>query len=463
MPESTPLITGRLKCRPTSAGQEKRCDAGAARTQILAFQVPSRRREPTRRTALGLILGAPLLGACAGMGSISNPFSSGPDAGPAGPPQQPQAVGTGGVKVGLVLPLSASGNAGVAAQSMKNAAEMALAEFQNPNIQLLIKDDAGTPQGASQGTQQALDEGAEIILGPLFAASVPSTAALTRTRGVSVIAFSTDSSVAGRGVYLLSFLPESDVNRIVEYAASTGKRSFAALLPDNAYGNVVEAAFKQAVGRRNGRIVAFEKYGADRADAGAHRGAGAGFGRCAVHRRRRRLRGAGRRRADRGRRQSEKHPAARHRSVGQSAGVREPGAAGRPVCRAGSVRLPQLSPAATAPSSAPIRCAPRHWPMTRWRWSPHWRARKATQRFSPEVLTNPSGFAGIDGLFRFRADGTNERGLAVMKVGSGGGAIGRGFAEEFWRVTFTPRDPPPRHRAPEIRPASRAAGRWRRR
>src|SRR5258707_14648292 len=86
----------------------------------------------SRRTAIGLILGAPLLGACSGMSSLSNPFSSQPDAGPAGPPQQPQAVGTGHVKVGLVLPLSASGNAGVAATSMKNAAEMALAEFQNP-------------------------------------------------------------------------------------------------------------------------------------------------------------------------------------------------------------------------------------------------------------------------------------------------------------------------------------------
>ena len=283
MPESAPLIVGRLKCRPIWAGQEKRCDGGAARTQILAFQVraggadpadgarPDSRRAPAR-----------------GLRRHGLAFKSvqlGPDAGPAGPPQQPQAVGTGEVKVGLVLPLSASGNAGVAAQSMKNAAEMALAEFQNPNIQLLIKDDAGSPQGASQGTQQALDEGAEIILGPLFAASVPSTAQLTRTRGVSVIAFSTDSSVAGRGVYLLSFLPESDVNRIIEYAAGTGKRSFAALLPDNAYGNVVEAAFKQAVGRRNGRIVAFEKYGADRATRGAHRGAGAGRGRCAVHRR----------------------------------------------------------------------------------------------------------------------------------------------------------------------------------
>src|SRR5438132_8221426 len=210
----------------------------------------------TRRTAVGLILGAPLLGACAGgLGQFSNPFSSGPDAGPSGPPQQPQAVGTGQVKVGLILPLSASGNAGVAAQSMKNAAEMALAEFQNPNIQLLIKDDGASPQGAAQATQQALAEGAEIILGPLFALSVPATAQLTRARGVSVIAFSTDSSVAGRGVFLLSFLPESDINRIVDYAAGIGKKSFAALLPDNAYGNVVEAALKQAVGRK-GRIVA---------------------------------------------------------------------------------------------------------------------------------------------------------------------------------------------------------------
>src|SRR5881394_2912489 len=226
----------------------------------------------TRRTAVGLILGAPLLGACANVqqsfSQFSNPFGGPqPEAGPAGPQQQPLSVGTGQVKVGLILPLSAAGNAGVAAQSMKNAAEMALAEFQNPNVQLLIKDDGGSPQGASQGTQQAIAEGAEIILGPLFAASVPATAQVTRARGISVIAFSTDSSVAGRGVYLLSFLPESDVNRIVDYSAGIGKKSFAALLPDNAYGNVVEAAFKQAAARKGGRIVAFEKYGADRSAA----------------------------------------------------------------------------------------------------------------------------------------------------------------------------------------------------
>src|SRR5581483_9499928 len=218
----------------------------------------------TRRTAIGLVLGAPLLSACAGVQQSLSQFAGTPAA-PAGPAQQPAVAGNGQVKVGLILPLSASGNAGVAAQSMKNAAEMALAEFQNPNIQLLIKDDAGSPQGAQQGAQQATDEGAEIILGPLFAGSVPATAQVARTRNVSVIAFSTDSSVAGRGVYLLSFLPESDVNRIVDYSAGAGKKSFAALLPDNAYGTVVEGAFKTAITRKGGRIVAFEKYGSDRA------------------------------------------------------------------------------------------------------------------------------------------------------------------------------------------------------
>ena len=152
-----------------------------------------------------------------------------------------------------------------------------MVEFQNPNIQLLVKDDGSSPQGAQQAAQQAIEEGAEIILGPLFGLAVPGAAQAARARNISVIAFSTDSSVAGRGVYLLSFLPESDVDRIVSYAASTGKRSFAAMLPDNAYGNVVEGAFKQAVSRRGGRIVAFERYGADRARCrrGAQHRAGA--------------------------------------------------------------------------------------------------------------------------------------------------------------------------------------------
>ena len=388
----------------------------------------------TRRTALGLILGAPLLGACSGvqqsLSQFSNPFSSQPAPGPSGPTQQPLVAGNGQVKVGLILPLSAAGNAGVAAQSMKNAAEMALAEFQNPNIQLLIKDDGGNPQGAQQGTQQALDEGAEIVLGPLFALSVPATAQLTRARGISVIAFSTDSSVAGRGVYLLSFLPESDVNRIIEYAASTGKRSFAALLPDNAYGNVVEAAFKQAVGRRGGRVVAFEKYGAERASAARTVAQALGqadallladdgdsvvtvadaLTTAGANLRNIQLLGTGL--WDNPRVFASAALQGGLYAAPDPSGFR--GFSGRYRTKYGAepVRTATLAYDAVALVAALART-------------------QGPQRFAPDVLTNPSGFSGIDGLFRFRSDGTNERGLAVMRVASGGGVPVAGSPKSF--------------------------------
>jgi ABC-type branched-subunit amino acid transport system substrate-binding protein len=387
----------------------------------------------TRRTAIGLILGAPLLGACSGIQQSLSQFSSGdpqPAPGPGGPPQRPLAVGNGGVKVGLILPLSAAGNAGVAAQSMKSAAEMALTEFLNPNIQVLIKDDTGSPQGAQQATQQALDEGAEIILGPLFAPSVPATAQLTRARGISVIAFSTDSSVAGHGVYLLSFLPESDVNRIIEYAASIGKRSFAALLPENAYGNVVEAAFKQAVARRGGRIVAFEKYGADRtapasrvaqalnqadalllADDGdsvvgiADALTAAGANLKSVQ-----LLGTGL--WDNPRVFASSKLQGGLYAAPDPAGFRAFAARYRAKYRNEPVRTATLAYDAVALVAALARTQGGH-------------------RFTSEVLTNTSGFAGIDGLFRFRADGTNERGLAVMRVESSGGVAVAGSPKSF--------------------------------
>jgi ABC-type branched-subunit amino acid transport system substrate-binding protein len=388
----------------------------------------------TRRTAVGLLLGAPLLGACAGvqqsLSSFSNPFSSSQPPGPAGPQQQPLAVGTGQVKVGLILPLSAAGNAAVAALSMKNAAEMALAEFQNPNIQLLIKDDGGSPQGAQQSTQQALDEGSEIILGPLFALSVPATAQLARARGVSVIAFSTDSSVAGRGVYLLSFLPESDVNRIIEYAASTGKRSFAALLPDNAYGNVVEAAFKQAVGRRGGRVVAFQKYGADRAAAATAVANSLGQADAlfladdgdsvvtvadaltAAGAKLKNIQLLGTGLWDNPRVFASPNLQGGLYAAPDPSGFRSFSTRYRAKFGADPVRTATLAYDAVALVAALART-------------------QGPQRFSPEVLTNSSGFAGIDGLFRFRPDGTNERGLAVMRVAAGGGQPVAGSPKSF--------------------------------
>ena len=371
------------------------------------------------RTALSVATAVVLLAAC------TTQFGGGGTTPQASEPPPTAQASDGQVRVGLVLPLSAQGNAGVAAQSMKNAAEMALAEFKSPNIQLLVKDDGGTPQGAQAAAQQAINEGAEIIVGPLFAQSVSAVGQVARGRNIPVIAFSTDASVAARGVYLLSFLPETDVRRIVDFAISRGKRSFAALLPDNAYGTVVEAAFQQEVSRRGGRVVALEKYPLDAsrmADAARRVSQAANQvdsifipdGADAVPQvvqaltasganlKRVQLLGTGL--WDDPRIFSTPALDGGWYAAPESTGFRN--FSGRYRARYGQdpVRTATLAYDAVALVAALVKT-------------------QGPQRFSEQVLTNSSGFAGIDGVFRFRPEGPNERGLAVLRVAPAGGQV----------------------------------------
>jgi ABC-type branched-subunit amino acid transport system substrate-binding protein len=363
------------------------------------------------------------LSGCAGNnGGSGSSFGETPAA-PAGPPQAGSEIGGGQYKVALILPLSAGGNAGTAAQSMKNAAEMALAEFSNPDIQFLIKDDAGNPQQARMVASQAMEEGARVILGPLFAQAVQATGATARPRNIPVIGFSTDASVAARGVYLLSFLPETDVVRVLAYAFTTGKRSYAAIVPENAYGSVVEATFREEVARRGGRVVALERYNKERLPASigviaqAARSADAvfipdggdvaptiaqGLVSAGVNTKRVQLLGTG------------LWDDPRIFNDGSMLGglYAAPDPAGfanfvqRYQSRYGSepVRTATLVYDSTALVAALVRNQP-------------------GQPITDQTLTNPSGFSGIDGIFRFKPDGTNERGLAVMRVAAGGGQI----------------------------------------
>jgi ABC-type branched-subunit amino acid transport system substrate-binding protein len=335
------------------------------------------------------------------------------------------AVGEGQVRVALILPLSGQGNASVAGQSMKNAAEMALAEFKSPNVQLLVKDDGGTVQGAQAGAQQAISEGAEMIIGPLFAQSVSAVGQIARTSNIPIIAFSTDVSVAARGVYLLSFLPETDVRRIVDFSISRGKRSFAALLPDNAYGTVVEGAFQQEVSRRGGRVLVLEKYTPEgnRINEAARRVSQAAnqvdsifipdspdavpqvvsaLAASGVDLRRVQMIGSGL--WEDARISSTAALDGAWYAAPEAIGFRN--FSGRYRARYGQdpVRTATLAYDAVALVAALVKT-------------------QGPQRFSETVLTNPSGFAGIDGVFRFRPEGTNERGLAVLRVAPAGGQV----------------------------------------
>jgi len=163
-------------------------------------------------------------------------------------------------KVALLLPLTGTAQSAAISKGMKQAAEMALFELNNPGFQMVVKDTKGTPEGASAAATTAASEGVELIIGPVFANSVKAVATAARQAQIPVIAFSNDRSVAGSGVYLLSFMAEEEVSRIVAFAANRGKRSFAALVPENTYGDLVTGYFRAAVAQNGGSIVAIEKY-----------------------------------------------------------------------------------------------------------------------------------------------------------------------------------------------------------
>ncbi len=168
-------------------------------------------------------------------------------------------------RIALLLPFGGMGEPAKIARGMKQAAEMALFEANDPAIQLIAKDDGGTPQGAMAATDAAISEGAEIILGPLFGSSAAAAAPIAAASGVPVVSFSNDASVAGRGVYLMSFLAAEEVDRVISYAASQGKRRFAALIAADSYGQIVGPAFRAAVAKSGGEIALLETYAPDAA------------------------------------------------------------------------------------------------------------------------------------------------------------------------------------------------------
>jgi ABC-type branched-subunit amino acid transport system substrate-binding protein len=359
------------------------------------------------------------LAACGGGTSGMPGFDAGAPA--AGSAPTGQTIGTGKVKVGLILPLTAEGQGAVVGNSLKNAAEMALAEFPNADLTLLVKDDRGTPDGARAAAQEALSEGAELIVGPLFAPSVQAAGQVARGANKPVIAFSSDSNVATRGVYLLSFPPENDVNRVIGYAAQQGRKSFAALVPDTAYGKVVEAAFQQAAANRGVRVAAIEHFGADPAAMKA-----------AIQRLMPSLAQA----------DALFVPAAADTMPTLGQLLQEAGynpAKVKPLGTgvwndAGIARVPAIQGGWFASpdtagfnafagryqqrfNSAPTRTATLAYDAVSL--AAALARTQGSQRFSEAVLTNGSGFAGADGVFRFRPDGQVERGLAVLELRNG--------------------------------------------
>lgn len=323
------------------------------------------------------------------------------------------------VRVGVILPFS-NGSAATRqlAVAMMKSAELALFDSHNPNILLMSADEGSTPGEAANAARQLLSQGAEIIVGPLFSQSVQAVAPIARERGVPVIAFSTDSSVAGDGVYLLSFQPENEVKRIIDYAVSQGHSNFAALVPATPYGVRVEQTLKNEVTRDGATIGTIERFtpAADAMMGPAQQVAASGADAILVAQGGSLLRGiAPTLRMTNG-------PQAQLLGTGvwddptitQEASLSGAWfAAPAPYSDDGFQAKYKTAFDATAPQLATL-------PYDAISLVSLLASGQPYHRFTATALTDPNGFAGINGIFRFNPDGTSDRGLAILSVQPGG-------------------------------------------
>jgi ABC-type branched-subunit amino acid transport system substrate-binding protein len=145
-------------------------------------------------------------------------------------------------------------------QAIANAANMAILDLNTSRIKLKVYN---TEPGASTAANEAISDGSKVILGPLFAADVKAVQNVARPAGIPVITFSNDSSVAQSGTYILGYQPSQEIARVVGYAKSRGITRFGALVPQGRYGDVSAKALSSAVAGQ-GSVSAIESYPRDR-------------------------------------------------------------------------------------------------------------------------------------------------------------------------------------------------------
>jgi len=147
------------------------------------------------------------------------------------------------VKVAILLPLS--GHESAVGHSMLQAAQLALFDMGYTNFNLIPRDTKGTADGAGAAAMSAIQDGAQLILGPLLADSVRAVKAVAKPNNINVIAFSTDWAIADQSTFMMGFMPFSQVDRIARYAGAQGYTKYALIAPRDKYGDIVTSRFEQ--------------------------------------------------------------------------------------------------------------------------------------------------------------------------------------------------------------------------
>jgi branched-chain amino acid transport system substrate-binding protein len=334
------------------------------------------------------------------------------------------------VKVGLLVPLS--GGKAAIGQAMLNAAQMAVFDSGLETFEILPRDTGDSPDRARSAARDAVAAGAQILIGPLTAPSARACASVAQGAGVSMISFSTDWTVASSGPLVMGFTPFGQVRRMAEWAAENGLRRVAVLAPDNDYGNAALKTF-QTRGREVGlNLVSVAKVPAH-AEAFENEVTSL-------------LTQAGRGPDGLAALDAVFLPMPGDKAARVSALLSAAGLPPDRVRRMGTglwddavlASTPELSGAvfaAPAPSlreefesrymrtygGAPPRLSTLAYDATALAAVLARGGLERTGRpaFSRADVLNPNGFAGLDGIFRFRSDGLAERGVAVLTFSRG--------------------------------------------
>lgn len=152
------------------------------------------------------------------------------------------------VQIALLVP-GGAGNADLdwLSRSLTNSAKMAASDTRGATIDLRVYDSGSDPATAVAKANEAVDQGAKIILGPLFADSANAVGNAMAPRGVNVLSFSNNADIAGGNVFVLGNTFDNIANRLVGYAVQSGKRRIMVLAEDDAAGQIGSAAIQRAI------------------------------------------------------------------------------------------------------------------------------------------------------------------------------------------------------------------------
>ena len=346
-------------------------------------------------------------------------------------PQTGSATAASG-KVAILLPLS--GRGAPVGQAMLDGAQLALFEVGAEGFELRPYDTGGTATGAQAAADQALQDGARLILGPLFGAAAQAVRPAASKAGINVISFSNNRQIAGNGVYILGLGPGDQVDRVVAFAASQGLRRIAALVPSNGYGNVVVDALRRATAQSGAQLLEVAYFTPGQEDPTELLNT---FARAAASADAVMLAEGG----DAVRLLAPQVAAAgldptRVKYLG-TALWNDPGMGSEAALVGGWFSAPEPGLHATFNQRYQQAYGKAPHPLSTVAYDAVALAAKLSHDgFSTAAITDPNGFQGLNGIFRFGADGVSQRGLAVFEVAPGGPRIIDPAPNSFQRLGF---------------------------